>query len=144
MIRGPGTTLWGANAVNGVINVITKKATVTQGGLVVGRAGTEEQCGFTGMRYGTQLTNNTYARAYGKFFLPETIKPQPLETRLPMRGIGARRHALGPYREQRRHPDTPGRLLRWNVWGTCHVTHSGRAVLTDIGSQGAGWQETIC
>ena len=33
IIRGPGATLWGANAVNGVINIITKNARDTQGGL---------------------------------------------------------------------------------------------------------------
>lgn len=67
VIRGPGATLWGANAVNGVINIITKKAKDTQGGLLVGGAGTEER-GFTGMRYGTTLSENTHIRAYGKFF----------------------------------------------------------------------------
>lgn len=67
VIRGPGATLWGANAVNGVINVITKKAKDTQGGLVVGGAGTEER-GFTGIRYGSKLSDSTHLRAYGKFF----------------------------------------------------------------------------
>ncbi|MGB4067295.1 MAG: TonB-dependent receptor [Nitrospira sp.] len=67
VIRGPGATLWGANAVNGVINIITKKAKDTQGGLVVGGAGTEER-GFTGIRYGMALAENTHIRMYGKFF----------------------------------------------------------------------------
>jgi len=40
VIRGPGAALWGANAVNGVINIITKHAQDTQGGLVSGGAGT--------------------------------------------------------------------------------------------------------
>ncbi|NOZ68792.1 MAG: TonB-dependent receptor plug domain-containing protein, partial [Deferribacteres bacterium] len=40
VIRGPGATLWGANAVNGVINIITKNAEETQGGLVSARIGT--------------------------------------------------------------------------------------------------------
>src|SRR5208282_1838696 len=35
VIRGPGGAVWGANAVNGVINIITKKAEDTRGGLVV-------------------------------------------------------------------------------------------------------------
>ncbi|CAG7856234.1 hypothetical protein MCAMS1_00644 [biofilm metagenome] len=39
VIRGPGATLWGANAVNGVINIITKSADKTQGGLLVGGGG---------------------------------------------------------------------------------------------------------
>ena len=67
VIRGPGATLWGANAVNGVINIITKKAKDTQGGLVVGGTGTEER-GFTGVRYGMALAENTHVRMYGKFF----------------------------------------------------------------------------
>ena len=43
VIRGPGATLWGANAVNGVINIVTKKAADTQGALVTGGGGTEGQ-----------------------------------------------------------------------------------------------------
>src|SRR3989441_2417385 len=43
VIRGPGATLWGANAVDGVINVITKKAKSTQSAVVTAVAGTEER-----------------------------------------------------------------------------------------------------
>src|SRR5919106_419396 len=43
VIRGPGGTLWGANAVNGVINIITKHAKETQGWLATGGGGTEER-----------------------------------------------------------------------------------------------------
>src|ERR1700680_4538193 len=50
VIRGPGATLWGSNAVNGVINIITKKASDTQGGLVVGGGGPQERAGM--IRYG--------------------------------------------------------------------------------------------
>jgi iron complex outermembrane receptor protein len=42
IIRGPGATLWGANAVNGVINIITKNSADTQGGLVSGLIGNQE------------------------------------------------------------------------------------------------------
>lgn len=42
VVRGPGGALWGANAVNGVINIISKSAKQTQGGLVSGGGGTEE------------------------------------------------------------------------------------------------------
>jgi len=67
VIRGPGATLWGANAVNGVINIITKHSSDTQGGLVVAGGGTEEQA-FGAFRYGAQLNSDTTARAYVKGF----------------------------------------------------------------------------
>jgi len=67
VIRGPGATLWGANAVNGVVNVITRSAEDSQGLLLIGGGGTEER-GFAGVRYGGQLTENAYYRVYGKYF----------------------------------------------------------------------------
>ena len=67
VIRGPGATLWGANAVNGVINIITKRAEDTQGGLVSGGFGNEEQ-GFGGVRYGGKIGANAHYRVYGKHF----------------------------------------------------------------------------
>ncbi len=62
VIRGPGGTLWGANAVNGVINIITKKSQHTQGGLV--RIGGGNQLFSTAGRYGAKISDNTYGRAY--------------------------------------------------------------------------------
>src|SRR5438477_4645580 len=67
VIRGPGATLWGANAVDGVINVITKKAKATQSAVVTAGAGTEERAA-GGVRYGSKLGDNTYYRAYAKYF----------------------------------------------------------------------------
>jgi iron complex outermembrane receptor protein len=67
VIRGPGATVWGANAVNGVINVLTKSAEQTQGLLVTGGGGNEER-GFAGVRYGGRLGPNAYFRVYGKYF----------------------------------------------------------------------------
>ncbi|MBI4659407.1 MAG: TonB-dependent receptor [Verrucomicrobia bacterium] len=67
VIRGPGASLWGANAVNGVINVITKSAAETQGGLISGGGGTEE-IGSGGIRYGGKLGRNAYYRVYAKYF----------------------------------------------------------------------------
>jgi len=63
IIRGPGATLWGANAVNGVINIITKSAKDTQGLLIEGGGGDELE-GFGGVRYGGQIGKDTYYRAY--------------------------------------------------------------------------------
>ena len=65
VIRGPGGTLWGANAVNGVINIITKQSQKTQGGLLATGGGTEE-LGFGALRYGFQLDPGTTGRVYVK------------------------------------------------------------------------------
>ena len=54
VIRGPGATVWGANAVNGVINITTKAAKDTQGLLITGGAGTEDR-GFGTIRYGGKI-----------------------------------------------------------------------------------------
>jgi iron complex outermembrane receptor protein len=67
VIRGPGATLWGANAVNGVININTKSARDTQGLLLYGGGGTEE-LGFGGVRYGTKINDDTFVRIYTKYF----------------------------------------------------------------------------
>lgn len=67
VIRGPGATLWGANAVDGVINIITKSAQSTQNAVVTAGGGTEER-GATNVRYGGKLNKDTYYRAYGKYF----------------------------------------------------------------------------
>ncbi len=63
VVRGPGATLWGANAVNGVINIITKSARDTQGLLVQEGIG-DALTGFGGIRYGGQIGQDTYYRAY--------------------------------------------------------------------------------
>jgi iron complex outermembrane receptor protein len=63
VISGPGATLWGANAVNGVINVISRTAQATQGALVAAGGGNQETAG--GVRYGGQLGENGSYRVYG-------------------------------------------------------------------------------
>jgi iron complex outermembrane recepter protein len=63
VIRGPGGTVWGANAVQGVINIITKKASETKGAMVVGGYGTLEH-GIGTLQYGAKLGGNTDGRAY--------------------------------------------------------------------------------
>lgn len=67
VIRGPGASLWGANATNGVINIITKKSSDTQGLLASGGAGSYEQ-GFASLRYGDKLGENTTYRVFSKYF----------------------------------------------------------------------------
>ena len=61
VIRGPGGTLWGANAVNGVINIITKHTRDTLGSLAYVGGGTEERA-FAGARYGWQGDDRQSAR----------------------------------------------------------------------------------
>jgi len=75
VIRGPGATIWGANAVNGVINIITKNASDTTGGLVVGEAGNYDR-GTVGVRYGTALGEWGSVRAYGKYFNRSELKTE--------------------------------------------------------------------
>ena len=65
VIRGPGGALWGANAVNGVINIITKSAAGSQGGLLTLGGGTEER-GFATFRYGAPAGRQGHFRIYGK------------------------------------------------------------------------------
>ena len=65
VIRGPGATLWGANAVNGVINVITKPASRTVGGRVEAGGGAPDQL-FGTARYGDQLGALSY-RTWAKY-----------------------------------------------------------------------------
>ena len=65
VIRGPGATVWGANAVNGVINIITKHSKETEGTLVSGTYGTEQ--GIVSARYGNKLSDDASYRLYAKY-----------------------------------------------------------------------------
>jgi iron complex outermembrane recepter protein len=66
VIRGPGGTIWGANAVNGVLNIITRKASDTQGALVTTGGGWQEQ-GFGTLQYGGKIKANTNYRVFAKY-----------------------------------------------------------------------------
>lgn len=67
VIRGPGASLWGANAVNGVINIISKNSKDTQGILASTAFGTEDQPSGS-IRYGGQIAPHLTYRAYVKYF----------------------------------------------------------------------------
>jgi iron complex outermembrane receptor protein len=67
VIRGPGGTIWGPNAVNGVINIITKDTQYTRGMLVSVGGGTDEQ-GFLNFRYGGGNGRDFNYRVYAKGF----------------------------------------------------------------------------
>lgn len=66
VIRGPGAVAWGSNAVNGVINILTKSAEDTQGAFAEAGSGSEERV--TGAaRYGGKFADGGYYRVFGKY-----------------------------------------------------------------------------
>jgi iron complex outermembrane recepter protein len=65
VIRGPGATLWGANAMNGVINVITRPASETQGTLLQASLGSQDSD--VTIRHGGELDDRSWYRAFAKF-----------------------------------------------------------------------------
>lgn len=64
VISGPGGTLWGANAFNGVINIITRNSSETQGGLLSGQYGNVDQR--AAVRYGGKLGEHGSYRVYAQ------------------------------------------------------------------------------
>ncbi|HXP86936.1 MAG TPA: TonB-dependent receptor [Bryobacteraceae bacterium] len=67
VIRGPGGTVWGANAVNGVINIITKSSKETQGGLITAETGSKENLESL-VQYGGKIGGKGTYRAFGNYF----------------------------------------------------------------------------
>jgi iron complex outermembrane receptor protein len=66
VIRGPGATLWGANAVNGVVNIVTRHARDTQGSYAAIGSGNEDPV-LADFRYGARAGETAYYRVYGKY-----------------------------------------------------------------------------
>ena len=64
VIRGPGGTLWGANAVNGIVNIVTRNARDTQGLLLTGGTGTDVPA-LGAARYGGTIGASGHYRVYG-------------------------------------------------------------------------------
>ncbi len=75
VVRGPGAAMWGANAVNGVINILTKPAEATQGGLVTGEAGTKDVN--TSARYGGAIGADAFYRITGRFGNASALPADP-------------------------------------------------------------------
>jgi iron complex outermembrane receptor protein len=70
VIRGPGGTVWGANAMNGVINIISKSSKDTHGGLVSAEAGSQDRA--QGLaQYGSSAGANGSYRVYGRYTMNE-------------------------------------------------------------------------
>jgi iron complex outermembrane receptor protein len=121
VISGPGATLWGANAVNGVINIITLPASRTQGTLVRGAAGSDER-GAT-LRYGAALPNGGSFRVYGKYWDRDN---QRLQTGGDI--VDASRRANAGFRA-----DWAGGVDQWTVqgdgyWGDIDQLPSARSI----------------
>jgi iron complex outermembrane receptor protein len=74
VIRGPGATLWGANAVNGVVNIITRHASETQGAVVSASVGSEDRPSIDA-RYGATAGESLSYRLYAKYFDREGLRP---------------------------------------------------------------------
>jgi iron complex outermembrane receptor protein len=73
VIAGPGGTMWGANAVNGIINIITRPAGASSGGFAFGGGGNEEN--MAGLRLSTELGETWQGRAYLKYFDRDPSQP---------------------------------------------------------------------
>ncbi len=86
VIRGPGGSTWGSNAVNGIINIITKPASQTEGVMLSGRLGREEK-GVGAFRFGDEISPGNFYRVYGQM-----RKVEELETKdvLATKSIGVR------------------------------------------------------
>ena len=125
VIRGPGGTTWGANAVNGVINIITKDSRDTLGGQIKLGAGLEER-GLAQARYGWRIDEQTTARVYGKFTERDDSGSGP--TSQAFRDDGARMRQSG-FRLDRDSP-TQG-----------HVTLQGDLYQGDLGPKDHGLGE---
>jgi iron complex outermembrane receptor protein len=67
VIRGPGATMWGANAVNGVINIITRDSADTQGGLASFSSGNHDNAA-SDVRYGGAIGSSIHYRAFADYF----------------------------------------------------------------------------
>jgi len=72
VISGPGAALWGANAMNGVVNIITRPAYLTTGTAVTGGAGNQVQR--LGARYGEKLDEQTAFRVYGLGYRQDALE----------------------------------------------------------------------
>lgn len=73
IIRGTGSTIWGMNSMNGVINIITRSALQSKGGQLSAGGGTLQQ-GFGRLNYTTSLSDNASLRSYGSYFNVSDVK----------------------------------------------------------------------
>gem|GEM_PF-824905 len=132
VIRGPGATIWGANAVNGVINVITKSAADTQGLMVSSLGGSELQ-NITVARHGSKVGEDAYLRVYGKFKdVDDQLRdPEDAARSLAFRGEPANdgfHDFMGGFRYDKALDDATD----WSVQGRISAAPGGDAVTTPV------------
>ncbi len=132
VIRGPGATLWGANAVNGVINVITKKVRDTQGALVKTGYGTEE-AGFAALRYGDKAGDRAYYRAFVKYFNRDQLDSV---------GSGTASDDWNAFRGGFRLDVTLSRRDDFTLQGEAYSGSEGQQDLTYVWDEGTNYQAT--
>lgn len=116
VIRGPGGATWGANAVNGVINIITKEASATRGTAAVLAAGNETQV-IGSARYGARFREAGSYRVYGKYRRHDANRlPSGASAEDPLQ------HAQGGFRID----SDDQQASRWSIQGDAY--HSGQGV----------------
>lgn len=123
VIRGPGATLWGANAVNGVINIITKKAKDTQGGLMALTVGDQEK-GLARARYGAKIADNSFFRSYVKYDDRDETR-----TTSNTRGYDAWNKAQGGFRADMENSEKHSFTLQGDVYT---IADSGKLSVPDL------------
>jgi len=116
VIRGPGGSLWGANAVNGVINIITKNASKTQGLTTSTEAGSDVKLNST-VQYGGSLDNGWNYRLNAQYFDRGALD-------LPKGGAGPDNWSLSQGRFRLDSPDTG--LDKWMFEGSVESGHLGQ------------------
>jgi iron complex outermembrane receptor protein len=119
VIRGPGATQWGSNAVNGVINIITRTARNSQGVLVSGGGG-DVQTGFGAFRYGGKLGQDAWYKVYAKHATQDNFKEIT-----PPAFPGDRPRFTGKDAHDRWKDDRGGFRLDWNASSADSLTFQG-------------------
>ena len=139
IIRGPGGTMWGANAVNGVINIITKKASETQGTMISFTGGSLERN--INARYGGKINDQTSFRLYAKGKHTDNFNTTPQHQSHIHNSGGALQHQAN---DQWRNFTTGFRVdgdldarNQWMLQGSYAVGTANQLAITDFVSRNA-------